>query len=331
MGALSLLITGAAGFVGRSTVAEARAAGHRVRALVRPGGGVPPPWAVDSGIEVVAVDLAEPGQALRGALDGVDAVIHLAGAMRGPQGAMLRDTVIATEALLRAIGSHARNAPMPRVVLASSLAVYASGRLSPGAVLTERFPLEDAGALRDGYTRAKLAQEKVARAAALKYAIPLWVLRPGAIFGPGHVWNAHLGQRIGPLMVQIGGRGAIPVSYVAHTAMAMVAAAARDPGEVTSVNVIDDDLPDRARYLAALRGHGGPRLVVPLHWRVPDTLAGMLAPFAKDLPGLLRRPVIRARVMPLGYDNRVLHDRLGWQPRHDFDAAMALALAEGAA
>lgn len=336
MGALSLLVTGAAGFVGRATVAEARAQGHKVRALIRPGGTAPPLWQMDDGITVVAVDLAEPGRGLGAALDGVDAVIHLAGAMTGPEGAMLRDTVIATEALMRAIGSvgRSRGTP-PRCVLASSLAVYASGKLAPGTVLTERFPLEDQGALRDGYTRAKLAQEQVARAAAEKYAIPLWVLRPGAVFGPGHVWNAHLGQRIGPLMLRIGGRGEIPVSFVDHTAAAFVAAAARTPERSTAVNVIDDDLPDRARYLAALRDHGGPRDIVPrhvlpLHWRVPDMLAGLLAPFARDLPGLLRRPVIRARVMPLRYDNRLLHDLLGWQPCHDFAAAMALSLMEPA-
>ncbi|HJL44972.1 MAG TPA: NAD-dependent epimerase/dehydratase family protein [Polyangiaceae bacterium LLY-WYZ-15_(1-7)] len=55
MGALSLLVTGAAGYVGRATVEEARARGHRVVALVRRDRGV----GFGEGVETRVADLVD--------------------------------------------------------------------------------------------------------------------------------------------------------------------------------------------------------------------------------------------------------------------------------
>ena len=76
--ACRILITGAGGFIGRATVAEARARGLDVVALVRKS--VAPEWADDDGVTVVEADLSEPSsqQPLRRALRGCDAVIHAA-------------------------------------------------------------------------------------------------------------------------------------------------------------------------------------------------------------------------------------------------------------
>ena len=317
MGALTLLITGAAGFVGQATVAMARARGHQVRAVVRHSGTAPQRWQSDPGIALHAVDLAQPDQTLKMALERVDVVIHAAAAMTGSDEVHERDTLRATRRLVMAMP------PAMPLVLVSSLAVYA-GDLPPGSLIDETTALEPSPGLRDAYCRAKLAQEEIAR----MVRGPLRILRPGAVWGPGHVWNAHLGLALGPVLLRMG-NGPIPLCHVDHCALALILAAERRDAPAV-VNVIDDDLPDRHRYIAALRQGGWPKLVLPLSWRLLDLVAargtGALAQSRR--PGLLRRPTLRARMMPLRYDNAVLH-QLGWTPLWGFDAGMRHALEAG--
>ena len=318
MSGLTLLITGAAGFVGRATVAMARLRGHQVRAVVRHLRQAPLAWQGDAGISVHAVDLAVPDPALETSLAGVDGVIHAAAAMAGDDSAHARDTLLATRRLVTAMPD-----AVP-LVLVSSLAVYA-GNLPPGSLIDETTPLEPTPGLRDAYCRAKLAQEEVARLRRGR----LQIMRPGAVWGPRHLWNAHLGLALGPILVQLGNQAPIPICHIDHCALALVLAAERQDGPKV-VNVIDDDLPDRARYIAALRQNGWPKLVLPVSWRLFDLIAarGAEPQSTTRLPGVLRRPALRARMMPLRYDNAALH-RLGWQPLQGFDAAMQSALKVG--
>ncbi|MEV5380255.1 NAD(P)-dependent oxidoreductase [Streptomyces nondiastaticus] len=115
----TVLLTGAAGRIGTHLRALLPAHGHRLRLLdVRPVPGEP---------EAVIADLADPaatttdgissGEALRKALDGVDAVVHLAGIpVEAPFAEILRANVEGTYRLYEAV----REAGVRRVVLASS-------------------------------------------------------------------------------------------------------------------------------------------------------------------------------------------------------------------
>lgn len=298
MGALTLAVTGAAGFLGAEVARIARARGHRVRRL----GRSPAP-----GIDIAA-DLATGLP--QGALVGVDAVIHCAAALTGTDAAMLRDTVLGTRNVMTA----ARRAGA-RVVLAGSLSVYAAAA-GPGP-LDEDAPLEDALALRDGYTRAKRAQEDVARDA----GVPLRIMRIGALWGPGRLWNAHLGPVAGPVLFLMR-RAPLPVAHVTNAALAMVIAAEGRWDGVEAINVLDDDLPLPRRWLAAL-SHG-PRVVVPVPLPLMMLAARLVAPLGPRVPGLLRRPVLMSRMAPRTHATRRLK-ALGWQPAVGFDAGMAAA------
>lgn len=292
---LSLLITGAGGFLGRAVVAEARARGHEVRGLTRAD--------LD-----LARDLPD------GMFEGVDCVIHLAGSLSGDWADQARDTVEATARLIAAL--QAMPLP-PRVVLASSIVVYdADAR----GTVTEATPLEPRPARRDAYARAKLAQEGLLRDSGLRHTI----LRPGAIIGPGRVWNAHLGPVIGGTLLRMEGRGEVPLVARADCARAFVLAA-EAPGEGRALNILAEDRPTRARFIAALRAGGWPRRVVPVNWRLMLPLAWCLAPLGVRVPGLLRPAVLGARMRPVRYDIAAAVAALGWVPELDFDAALARA------
>ncbi|EIE51501.1 epimerase [Salipiger aestuarii] len=295
-----ILITGAGGFIGRAAVAQARAQGLQVVAVVRRT--VAPEW--DGGVTLVRADLSDPAsvKALSGALRGCGAVIHAAAHPGGDADAAARDTLKGTAHLLAALPD------AMRLVLVSSITVYDTGRALPGGTITETSPLFAEGAAPDTYANAKLAQETLARAR----GAPLWLMRPGAVWGPGRSWHALNGVDAGPVTITLTSDGDLPLTHVTHCARALVSAALTDPGGIVALNVIDDDRPTRARFVAAHRQRAGwPRLAIPLPWRVWLALTRVLSPLSAHLPGLLREAPLRARIMPLKWPNTALRETLG--------------------
>ena len=139
MGALTLLITGAAGYVGRHTVAAARARGHAVITVLRDASAAPESWRDDAGITVIAGDLTDC-PALPAACASADVVLHLAASLSGDATRQARDTLQATRSLLAALPDGTR------LVHMSSMAVYDMAHADPGAMITENSALLDAGA-----------------------------------------------------------------------------------------------------------------------------------------------------------------------------------------
>ena len=186
---MKLLVTGAGGFLGRYVVAEAVRAGHEVCALLRPAGEVPDPsWMEHPRLHIARADLRRRA-GLRDLLADVDAVLHVAAAKTGDVYAQFAGTVVATENLLAAM----YQAGAERLVAVSSLSVYdyRAGRLF--STIDESSPLESRPFERDGYTQAKLAQEKLTREYAEKRGWDFAILRPGAIFGPDNLLPARAG------------------------------------------------------------------------------------------------------------------------------------------
>ena len=72
---ITVLVTGANGFLGQHIVAELRRRHYRVRALVRPG--TVPPLPADAAVDYHEADLTEPAT-LAGAATGCGAIIHAA-------------------------------------------------------------------------------------------------------------------------------------------------------------------------------------------------------------------------------------------------------------
>src|SRR2546421_11374501 len=107
------LLTGAPGRVG-SRLAPRLAARTPLRVLVRDPERVAPFW--DQGYDVVIGDLRDP-DAVKRAVHGVDAVVHLAAAFRGVDEA---ETVAVNRDAAGELGPAAPAAGVPRVVLATT-------------------------------------------------------------------------------------------------------------------------------------------------------------------------------------------------------------------
>lgn len=157
----SVLLTGATGFVG-SHVAEAlHGSGHRLRCTVRASSSLR--WIEHLSVETVDADLRDE-EALRGALEGTDRVVHVAGVTRAPSPGLFRAVnVEASVTLARA----AAESGVERFVFVSSLAA--------------RGPDGASGPVSD-YGRSKRdAEVELAR---LGGGMEVVVLRPGGVYGP---------------------------------------------------------------------------------------------------------------------------------------------------
>jgi dTDP-L-rhamnose 4-epimerase len=128
----NVLITGGAGFVGSHVARHLLTAGHRVRALdslieqVHPGGERPA--YLDREVELVVGDVRDR-EAVERALDGVDAVVHLAARVGLGQSMYEIDEYTSVNAqgtgvLLEAL----MDRPVRKLVVASSVSVYGEGR-----------------------------------------------------------------------------------------------------------------------------------------------------------------------------------------------------------
>lgn len=329
---MRLLVTGAAGFIGGYTAAAALERGHDVRALVRsrrigPSGH---PVLADGRVDVVAGDLRS-GRSLRAVLDGIDAVIHLAGVKVGDFPTQFLGTVRSTELLL----DEMRSAGARRLVGVSSLAVYDFCRLRAGDVLTERSPIEDEPGTRSAYARTKLEQERLFVRFGTDHDVA--IVRPGLVYGRDHLRHALLGVDVGPYHLRVGSRRRLPMLYVGHCAEALVLAAERlerdaPPLVGGPVNLVDSDLPTCREYERAIGLARDVGTVVPVPWTAMRAFAGLVDVVNRScyggramLPNAASRPEVHTRFKPLGYSNHRARTVLGWTPRHPWQRAVAMS------
>lgn len=321
---MSVFVTGAAGFLGSAVAKAAAAARHEVMALHRPTSHLA--YADKTpGIRAVAGDLRQPGE-WRNAVTEADAIIHCAAAASGDLPTQLAGTVLATENLLAALPEN-----LGRFVHVSSMSVYDFGAPAAFGALDEQTRLERQPLRRDAYTQTKLQQEEMIRAHCRDRGIPLVVVRPGAIYGPGKDWDFGRAMRFGRLDLIFAPLTRMRLVHVDDCARALVAALdAPVEGELV-INIVGKDQPThwafhrRARRLGASAG-----IPVPVPYALVRALGGGARLASKlffkgkaRLPEMLDLPRQETRWRNLRYSTIRAKAELGWTEQVTIDEGVA--------
>jgi dihydroflavonol-4-reductase len=314
-----IAVTGATGFLGREIVRSALRRGLApVRCLVRPG--TPPARLRDAGLESAGVEVVpcrlEDAGRVASALAGVEILYHAAAAKAGSPASLVASTVVASEAVYRA----ALEARMGRLVLVSSFAAIEVAPMRRGAVVDERAPLEPHPEWRDAYAFAKHRQEALAWRLAGERGLPLAVIRPGVVFGPGEeILGTRIGLRLLGLFLHLGGGNAVPLTFVENCADAVVLAGTAPGALGEAVHVVDDGLPTSAELLRRHRREVAPLRVLPLPYPVLRTLSRLNAWYSARTQGHLPAVFTPYKVDSLWraqrYSNARAKALLGWTPR----------------
>ncbi|QEC46743.1 NAD-dependent epimerase/dehydratase family protein [Baekduia soli] len=308
------LVTGAGGFIGGHVTRALLASGADVRGLDRDAGRVP------VGAEPIAGDVLDPA-AVRRALDGCDAVFHLAAVYsyaRADAAAMQAVNVEGTRCVLDAA---ARTGV--RVVHTSSCATCGP---VPGRAADED-DTPPAWELAVPYKRTKHDGERLALAAAAE-GHDVVVVNPTTPVGPGDHRPTPTGRMIRDVA---SGRAR---AYLAGGALNVVAVQDVAAGHLRALEhgrsgrrylLGGEDLAMRDVFAAVARAAGrpAPRLAVP--WGVAYGAARVadaaLRPLGRE-PRLLVLDEVRLARVPMRFDDRRAREELGHVSR---PAAQALA------
>ncbi|MDY7229130.1 NAD-dependent epimerase/dehydratase family protein [Hyalangium rubrum] len=254
---MKLLVTGGTGFLGIHLVPKLLEAGHEVRLI----GRTPPTASVLAKAEFVQADLKNR-EAVKRALEGVEAVYHLAGLVSFQDKdarKMYELHVDATRELVRDV----REAGVKRFILASTSGTIAVSKEERVGTEEDDYPITVVG--RWPYYLSKIYEEKLTLEYCRKHSIPLVVLNPSLLMGPGDdrlssTWTVvkFLNKEI-PAMPG----GGMSFVDVRDAADAFVNALTR--GELGGRHLmgVNMSMPDFFDRLARLTGVSAPRLHLP--------------------------------------------------------------------
>jgi uncharacterized protein YbjT (DUF2867 family) len=262
---LILALTGGTGFVGRTTIDRALAAGHQVRALARR------PQPLQKGVTWIGGALDQPAS-LATLVAGSDAVIHIAGVVNAPDRAgFAAGNVAGTGAILDASGTR-------RFVHVSSLSAR-EPQLS-------------------NYGWSKREAEALVVASEADWTI----VRPTGVYGPGDTEMRDVFRLAAKGIALLPPPGLVSLIHVDDLAHLLLALAER-PG-ARAIYEADDGNRLTHADLAAAIGRSVGRRVLPLHMpapllrlgaRIDGMVRGTGAKLTTDRVGYLSHPDWTAR------------------------------------
>lgn len=326
---MTLLVTGASGFVGSSVVRHLLDAGHRVRVMTRAGSDLQN--IRDLPVEVAHADLLVPSS-LAPAVAGCSGLFHVAADYRlwtrdPPE--MFRANVDGTAALMRA----ALRAGIKRVVYTSSVATQ--GIDPSGRAGDEETPVAFADMI-GPYKQSKFRAEEAVRRLITEDGLPAVIVNPSTPIGPRDIKPTPTGRMIVeaaagrmPAFVDTG----LNVVHVDDVAVGHLLAYER--GEVGRHYILggeDMSLRDILAHIARLSGRRPPRIRLPHGMVLPIAYMaeawtrwrGAGEPFATvDGVNMARKRMYfsSARaIRELGYSHRPAHqalaDAVDWFRNH---------------
>ena len=314
---MTILVTGATGFLGSALVAELVRQQQAVRILARDVAKARAQFG--DAVTIVAGDITDK-QGVRQAVDGATVIYHLVGHLYHPSvpTELYRTThVEGTRTLLAACEGQQQ---LERIVHCSTTGVHGVTGNKPAA--------EDAPfAPTNPYEATKLESELLALAAYKERGLPVSVVRPGLVYGPGdlHLLGFFASIKKGLFRVIDGGKALLHPIYIDDMTAAFLLAAEKPQAIGNSYNIAGSR-PVTIRELSTAIAHalnkelpGG---------SIPLWLANLAADLFSITPGLKgeQAPLTRSRVQFLTNSRVYTTDRatteLRFIPQIDLEEGM---------
>src|SRR6185295_17922971 len=181
---MKILVTGGTGFLGRRTVGELAARGHALRLLVRSGSSRE---RFPDGVECATGDVTDRASLVAAAAE-CEAILHMAALVKilAPAAEFDRINVGGLENVLAA----ATGVGVSKIVYVSSFIALGPTENGPGGTLDESAEPRDRVWIND-YERTKTLADRRARRA-IAEGVPLSVVYPGVIYGPGEMTEGNI-------------------------------------------------------------------------------------------------------------------------------------------
>ena len=316
---MTILVTGATGFLGSALVAELVKRRQTVRILARDDKKARQYFG--DAVTVIRGDITDD-EPVRQAVEGASTIYHLAGRLYHPgvPEELYRQThVEGTRILLKACLGQTQ---VRRIVHASTTGVHGITGNSPAA---EDAPFTPTNA----YEATKLEGELLALEACQEQGLPVTVARPGLVYGPGdlHLLGFFASIKKGLFRVIDGGKAPLHPVYIDDLIAALLLCAECSQAVGRSYNIAGErivSVRELATAIALALGKELPAGSIPL-W-----LANLASDAFAVMPGMTgeRAPLTRSRVQFLTngriYDITRARSELGYIPRVGLEEGMKL-------
>ena len=312
---MTMLVTGATGFVGTHLVDELLSGGSKVRALSRNQERADK--LRQRGVETVVGDIRDP-TAMSSAVRDVDIIFHCAAAHSLCSVEEIRET---NQNGLRNLLDAVRQEKRGRIILMSSMNAYGIKSFDH---LTEDAPLRRSG---EAHADAKIDGDELALEYADRHGLDITILRPGLIYGHG---DRHLPRMADAIrrgkFVFIGSRdNVVPLVSVSDMVQAMLLASQTSHSGARVFNITDGSrstIGDLVGHLARLMNCPPPTRVLPyfLPWLV-CTVCDRLG-----RSGPINRTTLRFLGTSRFADIQRARDELGYQPTVDLGAGLKASM-----
>jgi nucleoside-diphosphate-sugar epimerase len=323
-----VLVVGGTGFIGRRLVRMLNDRGHSVRVLTRN----PRAAALEldgQAVELFAGSHGDPKSAAE-ALDGISTVYHLAKC----DGKQWQDYVDGDISPTRVLAQTALSAGVTRFIYTGTIASYASGNARD--VIDNNTPVDPAIARRDHYARSKAACEHLLQAMQREAGLPLVILRPGIVIGPGSP-PAHpgVGRFLSETRVDYwgDGRNALPLVVVDDVAEALLLSLDAPGVTGQTLLVTGPPLMSARDYVSAVEACMQARIDARSRSAWRNWAADMIKELAKNA---VRHPNRRWPSLHdwqctshrARYDSRMTEQALGWHPINDREELKVRGIAQ---
>ncbi len=319
---MTTVVTGATGFLGSALVTKLIKQRQSVRILVRDEKKARQQFA--DAVTIVLGDITDAAP-VQQVVDGATTIYHLAGSLYHPSiptELYRRTHVEGTRILLKACQGQTQ---VQRIVHVGTTGVYGVTGEVPA---TEDAPL----APTNPYEATKLEGELLALSAYQEQGLPVTVVRPGLVYGPGdlHLLGFFVTINKGMFRVINGGKASLHPVYIDDLMAALLLCAERPQAPGRSYNVAGEH-PVTVRELAAAIAHALDR-ELPVG-SIPLWLANLASDIFAVVPGMKgeRAPLTRSRVKFLTnsriYDISRATSELGFAPKVGLEKGMKLTAA----